>query len=86
MSSLEKYLFNSLPVFQWNCLFVVSGTYSLYDLNVNPISDVSFTNIVYSVGFFTSLLILMKSSLSGFSFVACAFVVMFKSVLPKPGL
>ena len=46
--------------------FCLSGTYSLYDLNINPISDVSFTNIFYSVGFFTSLLILMKSSLSVF--------------------
>ena len=40
-----------LPVFQLSCLFVVSGTNSLYNLNINPISDVSFANIFYSWAF-----------------------------------
>ena len=84
----------SLSIFKLGCTFLLlSCRSSLCILDINPISHKWFTNVSsHSVGclftllivFFDAqkLLILMKSSLSLFTFVACAFYISKK--LPNP--
>ena len=89
--SLGKSLFRSFACFK-NWVAFLSWKSSLYILGTNTLSDIWLANIspilwdVFSVFWWCPLRhkILMKSNLSMFSFVACAFDVVSKKALPNP--
>ena len=57
MSSLEKYLLRFSAHFLIRLFLILSCMSSLYSLHINPLSDISFASIFYSVGCLFVLLI-----------------------------
>ena len=47
MSLLENTYSGLLPIFQLGFFFMLSCTHSLYNLDINPLMDISFANIFY---------------------------------------
>ena len=66
MSSLEK-CSGSLPIFQANCFLMLSHKSSLYVLDINSLSDISFANIFsHSEGCLFALSIVCCTKASSF--------------------
>ena len=96
ISSLEKGLFKSFVHFKIVfCLFITDLLEFLYILDTSALLDILFANIfsppigcifTFSIVSFAvqKFLILMMSNLFIFSFVACAFGIVSKKVLPNP--